>query len=232
MVKPTKEDQSGGSLQLKYQESYAEAAKGIKPYAWAIGISSAVIVFGVLYIFQLFSTGLHQARLYEQMLTEVETKSPIKVKLTLPALSSLLSPKDSRVQRVADVIYLSEGGQFDKALQRLKHSSFPVLEANDEYEEVLSNLLEKAAAPKPSTTPKPLDSAATQTASDVPLAETADREQNNDELKQELWAYGNAMLRELATPAIPGSVRRVYTSVVQHTKAKGFKFPPLPEREG
>lgn len=223
------EDENGQrQLQVTYQESYAEAVKGIKPYAWVVGISSAAIAFGVLYVFQLFSTGLHQARLYAQMREEVETTTPIKEKLSLPAIGALLSKSDNRVPRVVDLIYLSENSQLEKALQRIKSPSFPILEANDEFEEALSKLLTPAEPVINEGGSEPLVVISEPKPADEQSAQESAPDQSNDELKKELWAYGNAMLRELATPKIEPSVRRVYTSVVQHTKARGYKFPPLP----
>ena len=219
----------GKELRVTYEESYAESAKGIKPFAWAIGGSTAAIIFGFLYLAQLFSDGLAQARLYDQMIAEVETETPIKEKLLLPALSKLLNPSDGRIQRVADVIYLSEQGQYEKALQRLKSPSFPVLEANDEMEEALSNILAPPEGAKPeSVAASPEVNTAEEGASADAAESDSEPESATDDPKREIWAYGNAMVKELARPKISDRVRKVYKMVVSHTKAKGYSFPPLP----
>ena len=105
---------------------------------------------------------------------------------------------------------------------------FPHLETNDEYEEALTQLLERT---KPAPVPgegQPLvvvaDDQNANQAGDGP----ADAGLSEEQLREELWGYGNAMLREIATPTVSPTVRKAYTTVLQHTKAKGFKFPALP----
>lgn len=216
----------------------------IHPLNWVVAVLSAALVCALLYIGNLVTNGLREARVYERFLGELSVDRDIRSKLVQPATKELLPMDDARVQRVADVLALVEEDQLEKAQLRLESSTFPRIISASRFGSKLEELIafrerlgEQTGRPSVSgelSGPEHAPAAE----GDAPAAEertaaapdSSALAQRETQLEAELDELGNAMLIELATPQLEPDMVSAYEMFANVAKGRGYDLPELPTR--